>query len=197
MSDDASFCDLMQRVRHGDDEAAAELHRRYSEDLQRIIRVRMTNRGIRRKMDSVDVCQSVFANFFARMSLGQYEVADGMALMKLLSRMAQNRVLHHAKIHKAARRDVRRDEESPVETFGLAASEESPSRIVWGRELIEQFQARLSEDERRLVEGRREARSWHEISAGLGRTAEAVRKQYERAIARVSQELGLEDLNDG
>jgi len=187
----------MERVRQGDEEAAAELHRTYCEAVQRMIRVRMTTRGLRRQMDSSDVCQSVFADFFVRMAIGQYDLSEPAELVKLLSTMARNRVFHHSQRHKAAIRDVRRVEEAAVEDFGLAAAQETPSAIVSTRELVERFQSRLTPEERQIVERRRMGKTWDEIGTDLARTAEAVRKQYERAIDRVSRELGLGDFADG
>jgi RNA polymerase sigma factor (sigma-70 family) len=195
--DETSFRALIQRVRQGNEEAAAQLHQIYGPQIQRIIRVRLTNRGLRRQLDSLDICQSVFANFFVRMALGQYDISDAAELMKLLSRMARNRLLHHAERHTAARRDMRRVEDVSVENLTLPAPDETPSQIASARELVERFVARLSPAERRLVEYRRAGKTWREISLAVGRTADAARKQYERAVARVSRELDLEPLADG
>ena len=143
MSEDTSFLQLMERVRRGDQEAAAELHRTYSEPIQRMIRVRMINCGLRRQLDSSDICQSVFADFFMRMALGQYEFSNPSELIKLLSTMARNRVVHHAQRHSAGIRDVRRVEQASVESFDPASSQETPSVLASVRELVERFQSRL------------------------------------------------------
>ncbi len=113
---------LISRVRSGDPTAAAELHREYGDQLQRIVRVRMTDLRLRRQMDSMDVCQSVFADFFVRMALGQFDISEPADLLKLLATMAKNRVIHHAHKQKAARRDVRRNRDDVVEELGLHGS---------------------------------------------------------------------------
>lgn len=43
----------------------------YGEPLRRIVRMRFTDARLRRQMDSMDICQSVFGDFFVRMALGR------------------------------------------------------------------------------------------------------------------------------
>ncbi|MBC8354995.1 MAG: hypothetical protein H8E66_23705 [Planctomycetes bacterium] len=61
-----SFDALITRVRRGDERAAEELILRYESDLRVIARVRLTDPRLRRMMDSMDICQSITANFFNR-----------------------------------------------------------------------------------------------------------------------------------
>lgn len=196
MAADVPFVELMQRVRAGDQSAALELHAAYAEQLQRIVRVRLTQPALRRQFDSFDICQSVFADFFVRTALGQYDLSSPTELMKLLATMARNRLFHHAQKQRAARRDVRRIEGEPIEEFALPGADPTPSRIASARELLHCAQERLTEDERTLVERRRNGDTWEEISAAFGRSAEAVRKQYERALNRVATELGMGPVDD-
>src|SRR5947207_683217 len=62
--DPEPFRDLMARVRDGDQQAAADLVRALEPELRRAVRVRLSDPRLRRTVDSVDVCQSVLANFF-------------------------------------------------------------------------------------------------------------------------------------
>jgi RNA polymerase sigma-70 factor (ECF subfamily) len=194
---DGPFLELLGRIRAGDETAAVELHAAYAEQLQRIIRVQLTQPALRRQMDSLDICQSVFADFFVRTALGQYDLQSPTELLKLLATMARHRLIYHAQKQKAARRDIRRIEAGPIEDFALAGDGGTPSQIVSARELLRECHERLSDDERALLERRRSGQSWDEIAAAIGKSSEAVRKQYERAIKRVSGELGLEDFSDG
>ena len=66
MSSDTSFEELITRVRAGNEEAAAELVREYEPEIRREIHFRLTDPSLRRIVESVDICQSVLANFFAR-----------------------------------------------------------------------------------------------------------------------------------
>jgi RNA polymerase sigma factor (sigma-70 family) len=193
---DGAFLHLMQRLRVGDEAAAVELHSLYAEQLQRIVRVRLTQPGLRRQMDSIDICQSVFADFFVRTALGQYEPKSPAELLRLLAAMARHRLIYHAKKQKAARRDVRRVEAGAVEDLSLAGGGSTPSQIVSARELLQQCQNKLSEEERSLLDMRRSGRGWSEIAQEIGKSAEAVRKQFERTIKRVSGELGIEEFGE-
>src|SRR5262245_19448533 len=64
MPDDDSFAGFIQRIRAGDARAAEELVRRYESDVRVAVRARLTDPLLRRQLDSLDVCQSVFASFF-------------------------------------------------------------------------------------------------------------------------------------
>jgi hypothetical protein len=61
--------------------------------------------------------------------------------------------------------------------------------MVAGRELLEEFRRRLSEEERALVDLRAQGCEWPEIAAKLGGTAQARRKQFARAVDRVEEQL--------
>ena len=68
MADLDAFTALLARVRARDPEAAAELVRRYEPELRRKVRfwLRLHAPGLRRLLDSADVCQSVLAGLFVR-----------------------------------------------------------------------------------------------------------------------------------
>jgi RNA polymerase sigma factor (sigma-70 family) len=190
---DGAFLQLMQQLRVGDEKAALELHGLYAEQLQRIVRVRLTQPALRRQMDSIDICQSVFADFFVRAAMGQYDPRSPAELLRLLAAMARHRLIYHAKKQKAARRDVRRVEGGAIEDFALAGAGGTPSQIISARELLQQCQQRLNEEERSLLEMRRAGRGWDEIGLAVGKSGEAVRKQFGRTMKRVSDELGMEE----
>jgi hypothetical protein len=76
MSSDISFRDLIRRVRAGDAGACTELVRRYEPAIRVAVPVRLTDPALRRVLDTMDVCQSVLANFFARPALSQFEPDD-------------------------------------------------------------------------------------------------------------------------
>jgi RNA polymerase sigma-70 factor (ECF subfamily) len=194
MPEEVTFQDLIRRVRAGDDEAAAELVRRYEPTIRRVARVRLADTRLRRVLDSMDICQSVFGSFFVRTALGQYDLDTPEQLLGLLIRMSQNKVLAHVRDSGAARRDYRRVREVSAEGRLLASADPSPSQQVSAQELLREFRRRLSEEERQLAEQRADGRDWAAIAAERGASPEALRKQLARAVARVAQELGMEDV---
>ena len=189
-----SFQDLIRRVRAGDDDAAEELVRQYEPEIRREIRVRLTDPGLRRVVDSMDICQSVLGNFFARAALGQFELDEPRQLLKLLVTMARNRLTDWARQQHAERRDQRREVSLDAEMKAGSeplAPDPSPSQVVAGKELLEQVRARLSDAERRIADQRAAGRDWGQIAAELGESGEALRKRLARALDRIAGELGL------
>jgi RNA polymerase sigma-70 factor (ECF subfamily) len=192
MLDDTSFVELIRRVRAGDARAAAELVHQYEPVVRLEVRCRLRDPRLRQVVDSMDICQSVLASFFVRAAAGQYDLDRPENLVRLLVVMARRKVAFHARKQRAQRRDNRRAEPLHEEALSTAAPEPSPSERVGGQELLEEFRRRLTEDERRLAELRAQGREWAEIAAEVGGTPQARRKQLERAVERVAQELGLD-----
>src|SRR5579883_3404747 len=108
VAEESSFPLLLQRVRAGDAEAAAALVRSYEPEIRRAIRVRLTDPRLRRTLDSMDVCQSVLANFFVRAAAGQFDLREPKDLLKLLVTMARNKILDRTRQERAERRNGRR-----------------------------------------------------------------------------------------
>ena len=75
MPEGAAFRDLIDRVRAGDHQAAEDLVRRFEPTIRMAIRVQLDHSGLRRLLDSTDICQSVLANFFVRTASGQFALA--------------------------------------------------------------------------------------------------------------------------
>lgn len=193
MSDPESFAQLVARVRGGDDRAAEELIRRYEPDLRVIARVRLTDPALRRVIDSMDICQSIFANFFVRAAAGQFELDTPEQLLKLLSAMVRNKVNDHARYAHRQRRDARQVVAIAADELPLADAGATPSKIVANQELLKELHKRLTEDERLIVEQRATGREWTEIADRIGGTPEAVRKRYSRALDRAAEDLGLDN----
>jgi RNA polymerase sigma-70 factor (ECF subfamily) len=190
MSESATFADFIRRIRAGDDRAAQELVDRYEPVIRREVRLRLKDPRLLSQLDWTDVCQSVMASFFLRAASGQFDLDEPGKLLKLLVVMTRNKLANQARWHRAGRRDYRRIEaHDPVDLERCAVPEPSPSRMVAGRELLEEFRRHLSDEERAMVDLRAQGFEWAEIAAELGGTPAARRKQFARAIDRVEQQL--------
>lgn len=193
----SDFAALLTLVRAGDPAAAAQLVSRYEPEIRRAVRVRMTDPRLRRVVDSLDVCQSVLANFFVRVSLGEFDLNRPEDLVALLVAMVRNKLIDQTRRLQAHRRDQRRVQPGGDSVIDrLPTSRPSPDQIAASRELLEEVRRRLSADERYLAEQRALGRPWTELAAELGTQADALRKKLSRALSRVSSELGLEDSDD-
>jgi RNA polymerase sigma-70 factor (ECF subfamily) len=197
MTDELSFHELIRRVRAGDEEAAARLVREYEKDVRRVVRSRLKDSSLKQLLDSIDICQSVMANFFIRASLGQFELNTPDDLRKLLVTMACNRFNDQARKKNAARRGAKVGHaDSPEALLGAADPGATPSEVVEYRDLYQRACDRLTPEERVLFDRRSQGYDWAEIARETGRSAEALRKQLSRAVNRVAQELGLEDVEE-
>ncbi len=193
MTEASAFQDLIRRVRAGDVGAAADLVRRYEPAIRRAARIRLVDPRLRRLFDSMDISQSVFASFFVRAALGQYDLDRPERLLKLLVDMSRKKLADRAREAGAARRDYRRLRGEGTTPSVLPSPGSSPSREASARELLQEFRKRLTDDERRLADLRSLGQEWAQIAAEEGGSSEALRKKLARAVDRISQELGLDD----
>jgi RNA polymerase sigma-70 factor (ECF subfamily) len=190
-----TFQQLIQRVRAGDDAAATELMRRYEPAVRRVARIRLGAAHMQRLLDSLDICQSVFASFFVRAALGQFELDSPEQLLSLLVSMSRRKVIDQVRGAAAARRDYRRLEADDVTERACPAPDPTPSQQVAAAELLQEFRRRMSADERRLAEQRSAGRDWNQIAEDTGGSPEALRKQLARAVDRIAAELGLDEVS--
>jgi RNA polymerase sigma factor (sigma-70 family) len=192
LSSEPSLPGLLGRFRAGDPDAAREIVEAYEPHLRRMIRLRIRDSRLRRLFDSSDICQSVMANFFTRLSLGQYDLESPAQLVRLLESMARNKVATQARKAQVTRRDESVVDSDDEATSPLAPGPSVTEQVAW-RELIEVVRARLSDEEKRLSDLRAAGYEWTEIASQVGGTSEAARKRLERAFDRVARELGWED----
>jgi RNA polymerase sigma-70 factor (ECF subfamily) len=190
MDEGAAFADFIRRIRAGDDQAARELVERYEPVIRREIRLRLRDLRLASRLEWNDICQSVLASFFVRAAAGQYDLAQPDHLMRLLVVMTRYKLSRQVRRQRAGRRDYRRNEvRDPAHLNERSGAVPSPSRLVAGRELLEEVRRRLSAEERTLADLRSQGCEWAEIADRLGGTADACRKQLARAIDRVEHQL--------
>jgi RNA polymerase sigma-70 factor (ECF subfamily) len=182
-----AFQALIRRVRAGDQEASTEFVRLYEPQIRRFVRFRLTDPHLARVVDSVDICQSVLSNFFVRAVMGQFDLDEPSALLKLLFTMARHKLVDHHRREKARRTEVA----DSALWSNIPDDEQTPSHQLANAELLDAVRRQLSGDERWLAEQRADGKSWPEIARLKGGSAEALRKQYERALDRACDELGL------
>ena len=188
----ASFEDLLSRVRRGDAQAAEEIVREYEPEVRRFVRYRLNNARMRRLLDSVDICQSVFAKFFVYVSDGHFDVQHPRQLQQLLLTMASNKLLDHVRKQATARRggEVFGDKQSSDELMDEAPG---PEQQVVADDLVTVVRSHLSSDERSMLDLWMHGEDWETIAQHAGASPEATRKRFTRALDRVVQTLGWQE----
>jgi RNA polymerase sigma-70 factor (ECF subfamily) len=193
MPEPLSFDELIRRVRAGNQDAATELVQRYEQSIRRAVRFRLADSRLVRVLDSMDICQSVFASFFVRTAAGQFDIEDPDQLLKLLVAIARNKLARQVRNQQRQCRDYRRIEAGELDEAQFAGADTTPSQIVAAEELLTKADRLLSDEERKLRELRKEGLDWATISEQLGSSPEALRKKLARAMDRVAHELDLDD----
>ena len=194
MSDGETFRDLLLKVREGNQAAAADLVRQFEPELRRAVRVRLSDPRLRRVLDSVDICQSVLANFFVRASVGQFDLNQPEQLLHLLIVMVRNKVRDKARRQQAIKRDQRRIEAQAEDALDeVAGREPEPGRVVEWQDLLAEVRRLLSDEERFLADRRAEGREWPDIAAELGAQPDALRKQLSRGARPRDGPTGIGD----
>src|SRR6516225_5003693 len=183
MAESSEFAEFIRRIRAGDDQAARELVQLYEPVIRREVRLRLRDLRLASRFDWTDICQSVMASFFIRAAAGQYDLEQPDQLLRLLVVMTRHKLTQQVRRHRADRRDYRRlESRDPAYLEARSAAVPTPSRVVAGRELLEELRRRLSQKERLLADLRGQGYDWAEIAARVGTTAEACRKRLARAI---------------
>lgn len=196
MSAGSPFAEFLKRIRAGDSQAAEELVRKYESLIRRQVRLNLEDSRLSRVFDSMDVCQSVLKSFFVRTAAGQYDLDDPKELVRLLVRMAQNKLASAARNEHRKKRDQRRTATGDDALGGIAGATPTPSEVVEARDLLAETRRRLTPEERLLADLRGQELGWEEIAQRLGGTAQARRVQLSRAIDRVALELRLDEDGD-
>jgi len=193
MSDDVDFSRFIERIRTGDQQAAAELVARYEPIVRREIRLQLDDQNLVRAFDSMDICQSVLASFFVRTAAGEYQFNSAAQLLGLLVNMTRNKLVSAARREFRQRRDLRRRAPAPdLALDTLADKRPTPAQEVDQRDLLERIYGRLTPEELQISRLRCSGAAWDEIAAALGGTPQSRRMQFSRALERVANTLGAD-----
>lgn len=186
-----AFRRLLRRARKKDQAACKALVEMFQTEIYRTVRLPLIGIGLQSVIDPMDICQAVFASFFARVVDGPYELREPNQMRQLLLTMARNKVTDEARRYMAQRRSQQRRVTDEDCLAGVPADQSTPSSIVGKRELLSQIKKNLTPEERYLLEQRGLGREWANLSVELGVGPEALRKKLDRALERVSKLLGL------
>ncbi len=183
-----SAADLLARARSGEPDALDQLFDRVSGKLLALIRIRMG--ALRERMESRDLLQGTLIKALG--SLDQFAGRDSAALMAWLGAIARNEIRDQLDRQHAGRR--RRDLEVAIDDAPeLEASVASMvSRLAVDERLrrLESALLELPEDQREVVVLRSfEELEFRAVGERMGRSADACRMLYARALAALTMRL--------
>ena len=183
-SDNDEFRHLLERVRANDEAAVTELIRRYEPEIRTMVRawLRPWEARLRKVFDSIDICQSVLAWFFLHDGPKKYDLSQPENLRKLFLVMVRNRVFYHVRRNK-------KDQRTTPMIDDAVGREVPPDEAASQRELVALITSRLTPEEADLAQRRLEGRTWNEIAAAIGGSADSRRMQLARAAERLAREL--------
>ncbi len=191
MPADDSFAELMAHLSAGDQQAAAEVFRRFTRRLIGLARARLDGR-LRQKVDPEDVLQSVYKSFFLRQARGEFELHGWDELWSLLAVITARKCGRWAQHFHAARRDVGAevaagpaDGSSVIEAF---STEPWPAEAVVVSDMVERLLRDLGQRDGEILSLALQGYSAVEISDQLGRPERTV---Y-RVLGRIKKRLQAE-----
>jgi RNA polymerase sigma-70 factor, ECF subfamily len=185
--------DLVERWRQGDDEAADLLFSRYFERMMRVIGHQLAP-SVGARVDPEDVAQSVFRTVFRRMQQGEFKFRNDSDLWKLLVTITLNKARSTNVRHRAARRDVTREQhlgELPLDEGLMQRLQDQPSisAVIAFKETLALVLGKLTDDERTMIELRLEGYSQEEIASKLGMSSRNVRRKMDVIRGKVADLL--------
>ncbi|MFQ5720478.1 MAG: RNA polymerase sigma factor [Acidobacteriota bacterium] len=181
---------LLRRAKAGSREAMDLLYGRIGGKLLGLIRLRMGS-GLRANLESRDILQAVMLRSFQRIE--RLERSDTGSLMAWLARIAENEIRDRADFHARQRRDAARN--VPLEEGAdVAASVRSAlSQAIWDEraECLERALETLDAGHREVILLRKfEELGFREIGKRMGKTEDASRMQFARAMAALTLAMG-------
>jgi RNA polymerase sigma-70 factor (ECF subfamily) len=186
---DQAAIELVGRWQAGDQEAAAELFRRYTARLVTLARSRLSGK-LNRRVDPEDVVQSAYRSFFVGVRAGEYRLGVEAELWGLLATITLYKLRRQVARHQAKKRnpacEQAGDEHMP---FGvpdeILARDPSPLEALALVDQLEQVMRELSPLERQVLELRLKGHNLSEIASRLKRGLRTVC----RAIDSIKQRL--------
>jgi len=184
--------DLLQRARQGSDAAMNELFDRVAGRLLALIRLRL-GRSLRARLESRDILQATLLKAFLK--LDQLKEEDSATLMAWLARIAANEIRDQADFHGRRRRDAARETPlADVRSWRLAQQIRSQtSRLALDEEMgrLEEALDAVPSHYREVILLRKfEELEFSAIGERLGKSADACRMLYARAMAAITLKLG-------
>ena len=188
--DPASSTAVLREALAGSDAALDTLYERIGPRLLSFIRLKM-GRSLRARLESRDILQAAFLKSFQH--LDDFEGQDGRSLLGWMMRIAEREIRDRADFHHRQQRDAKQEEDLDGHAEALAARSRSAlSRLILDEraERVESALESLTDTHRQVILLRTyEELSFPEIAKILGKSEDASRMQYARAMTALTLTL--------
>jgi len=179
--------ELYEQARRGAPNDVNAFYERCARKLLPIIRLRL-GRSLRHEMDSRDILQTVLCKSLGRLD----DVREPGAVMAWLARIVENEIRDQADFYKRQRRDAAK--RAPIEDAAAvpASVRQALSQVILSRqaEALEDALESLGDAQREIIVLRKlEELTFPEIAKRLGKTEDACRMAYSRAMAALTLRL--------
>lgn len=191
---ETAFATLLEDARQGDQDAFAELIRRYEPEVRIITRV-LLGPAMRPHLDSLDIVQSVHRSLLRGLRSEKFKIDAPQQLIALAVQMARRKVAHQWRRLKRQERladPAGLNDSLPDFLAGLVSPEMDPGRAAQVNEALRQLNDQLSEPDRRLMELRLQGHSTAESARLLGLDPDVLRVRLSRLRQRL-RDCGLFD----
>ncbi|WP_422927790.1 RNA polymerase sigma factor [Singulisphaera sp. PoT] len=178
------FTDLIERARDGDDQALAELAKRYEPEVRVAARV-LLGPLLRPHVDSMDLVQSIHRHILIGLRRDKFEISTPSQLLALVLTMVKRKAAQHARRlgrrQRLANEAVRLRIREATELSG-----DDPARDAQYKDLLRQYMVRLDATDRRVVELRLQGHTTAEAAREMGLDPDALRVR----LSRLRKKLG-------
>ncbi len=186
---------LLEKVCAGDAAAAEEVFRAYEPYLRMVVR-RMLPPQLRRKFDSIDVVQSVWADLLHGLRDNAFRFQDVAHLRAFLVRATRNRFLDRVRSNRRAAALERPVELADIQESPLTSTER-PSETAQASELWERMLQMCTEAQRPLLELKRQGCSLEDIAAQTGYHPSSIRRVFYNLARQLAAEGTADDAEEG
>jgi len=185
--------DLLKRIRAGDEDAARELLENFEAHVRRVVRSRLPA-IMRSKFDSMDFVQSVWGEFFPKLTRGDIDFDSPNKLARFLALVAQSKVTNEYRRRFSKRFNLQKEVAMDTALFYVPGKEgdPTPSQNLAASEQLEAIMARRPESHRKVVELRSQGFTFVEIA----KTLRIDERTARRILHGIEQELGLKNAGE-
>lgn len=180
---------LLERLCHGDDQAAEQVFRTYEPYLRKVVRRQLPAR-LRAKFDSLDIVQSVWADVLDGFRRAGWRFEDADHLRAFLVKATRHRFIDRYRQHQRALERERPLAESENDA-GPASPGPRPSEVARADDLWDKLLALCPPEHRDVLHLKRQGLAAPEIAARTGLHEDSVR----RLLRQLARRLALQSSN--